>query len=76
MLADCNIVSKVCSNYDLDTYLHYWFLVNSRTFYYEFYDEKPPESHDDRIVMVPFMDYFNHADHGVSGSVWIVGDIG
>ena len=64
--ADWDFVSKAFPNPDADIYLYYWLIVNTRCFYYEFYDREPPEKHDDRMVMVPFMDYFNHSDQGVS----------
>ena len=64
-LADVRSVSEAFPHADLSKYRYYWSVVNTRNFYYEFYDQEPPKERDDRMVMVPFMDYFNHNDHGV-----------
>ena len=65
---DWALVSKAIPNADIEQYTYYWFVVNTRSFYYEFPDQKLPNLHDDRIVMVPYMDYFNHNEEGVSTS--------
>lgn len=60
-----SIVSRVFPQAQLQDYLYHWCIVNSRSFYWEIAGEKLPQDHDDRIVLVPFIDYFNHNDHGV-----------
>ncbi|KAK5998033.1 SET domain-containing 4-like protein [Cladobotryum mycophilum] len=46
-----------------EQFLHAWFVINTRTFYYETPEmEKYPE--DDRLALLPVADLFNHADTG------------
>ena len=51
---------------DMAEYLYFWLVVNTRSFYFEFHGQKRPISRDDCMVLCPFIDYFNHEDHGVS----------
>lgn len=60
------IVSKIFPERSFDEYVYFWLIVNTRSFYYEFAGAIVPEEHDDRMVLCPFIDYFNHSDHGVS----------
>lgn len=62
------VVSRVFPEASFEEYRYYWLVVNSRSFYWEFPGEKLPESHDDRMVLVPWADYFNHSDHGCNVS--------
>lgn len=64
--ADWEIVSNVFPDQNLSEYTYYWLIVNTRSFYFDALGGEPPESHDDRMVLCPFIDYFNHQDHGVS----------
>lgn len=50
---------------DWNSWAYYWFIVNTRSFFYESL-ERPPESWNDALALVPFADYFNHADNAVS----------
>ena len=50
----------------LEEYRYFWLLVNTRSFYYDLPLRLEPQTHDDRMILCPFLDYFNHADHGVS----------
>ena len=68
--ADWDIVSKVFPNHMLPEYTYYWLIVNTRSFYFEVSGSKPAKNHDDRMVLCPFVDYFNHNDHGVSFFYW------
>ena len=61
-------VSKAFPEENFEVYRYYWFVVNSRSFYWEFPGEKLPESHDDRMVLVPWADYFNHNGEGCNVS--------
>ena len=64
--ADWDIVSRVFPKETLSAYTYFWLIVNTRSFYFEVSGEKVAEDHDDRMVLCPFIDYFNHNDHGVS----------
>ena len=64
--ADWEIVSKVFPGQSLPEYTYYWLIVNTRSFYFEVSGMEATQNHDDRMVLCPFVDYFNHSDHGVS----------
>ena len=64
--ADWNLVSKVFPKQNLAEYIYYWIIVNTRSFYFEVSGKEAPQNHDDRMVLCPFVDYFNHNDQGVS----------
>ena len=71
-VADWNIVSKVFSDTDWENYAYHWLVVNTRSFYFELPDAtNAPQA--DRMVMCPFVDYFNHNDHGVSLQILVDG---
>ncbi|KAL6713566.1 hypothetical protein ACLMJK_009031 [Lecanora helva] len=63
---DWAVVSKVFVDRSLLHYTYYWLIVNTRSFYFDALGGHIPDCHDDRMVMCPFVDYFNHKDHGVS----------
>lgn len=63
---DWVIASKVFPVESLEKYRYYWLLVNTRSFYYDLSGPKYHQAREDRMVLCPFVDYFNHADHGVS----------
>ena len=63
---DWSIVKRVFPGANKDTFLYYWLVVNTRTFYYELPGLSGKRAKEDCMVMCPFIDYFNHADHGVS----------
>ncbi|KAK3394094.1 hypothetical protein B0H63DRAFT_555359 [Podospora didyma] len=50
-----------------DDYLYAWLLVNTRTFYHET-ERTKKLSRDDRMIMQPVADLFNHADQGCNVS--------
>ena len=64
---DWETVERVFSEADRDTYLYCWLVVNTRSFYFELPGLKETRPKEDHMVLCPFVDYFNHADHGVSG---------
>ena len=64
--ADWDIVSRVFPEKTLPVYTYYWLIVNTRSFYFEVPGTEAVQDHDDRMVLCPFVDYFNHNDHGVS----------
>ncbi|TQB68964.1 hypothetical protein MPDQ_002472 [Monascus purpureus] len=47
---------------DWETFSYYWFIVNTRSFYYVMPGNDPPEDRNDALALVPFADYFNHSD--------------
>lgn len=58
--------SKVFPGETLEKYRYYWLLVNTRSFYYDLPGAEYHQARQDRMVLCPFIDYFNHQDHGVS----------
>lgn len=64
--SDWEIVSRIFPDQTKPEYTYYWLVVNTRSFYFDLLGGSIPEDHDDRMVMCPFVDYFNHHDHGVS----------
>lgn len=66
---DWSIVERVVPDASKDTYMHYWLVVNTRTFYYELPGVNGKRPKEDRMVMCPYVDYFNHADQGVSRAI-------
>ena len=63
---DIATVQRQFPKLSVDRYRYYWLVVNTRTFYYELPNLKEKRSNEDRLVMCPFVDFFNHADEGVS----------
>lgn len=63
---DWGIVSKVFPDQTLAEYTYHWLIVITRSFYFEVSGREAPQNHNDRMVLCPFVDYFNHNDHGVS----------
>ncbi|KAL4918664.1 hypothetical protein BDW62DRAFT_200555 [Aspergillus aurantiobrunneus] len=47
---------------DWDTFCHNWLIINTRSFYYVSPGTGDPEDWNDAVGLVPFADYFNHAD--------------
>ena len=64
--ADWDVVSRVFPLETLPVYTYYWLIVNTRSFYFEVSGSEVAQNHDDCMVLCPFVDYFNHSDHGVS----------
>ncbi|KAL8645578.1 MAG: hypothetical protein Q9226_007239 [Calogaya cf. arnoldii] len=62
--ADWKKVGEALPNISFERYVHFWFLVSTRTFYFEMPNVKTHPPRNDRIVMCPFMDLFNHNDTG------------
>ena len=71
--ADWDIVSKVFPDETLPEYTYYWLIVNTRSFYFKVSGRTVVQDHEDCMVLCPFIDYFNHNDHGVS--LWIKSDL-
>ncbi len=68
MKKDWAIVSKTFPNSTLEKYTYHWLIINTRSFYYELLGAKIQPARKDRMVLCPFVDYFNHADHGCNVS--------
>lgn len=64
---DWDVVKKVFPSMTRYTYLYYWLIVNTRSFYHELSGTETTRPKNDRMALCPFADFFNHADHGVSG---------
>ncbi|KAJ2897090.1 hypothetical protein MKZ38_005000 [Zalerion maritima] len=58
-------VSSAFPGAERNEYLCHWFLVGTRTFYWETPSTKNL-SHDDQLALLPVADMFNHADVGCS----------
>ena len=65
---DWKVVSCALSTAKYNDFLYYWLIVNTRSFYYELPSKGKTQTRADRMALCPFVDYFNHADHGVSRS--------
>ncbi|KAJ5124732.1 uncharacterized protein N7515_008557 [Penicillium bovifimosum] len=47
---------------DWEMFSYHWLIVNTRSFYWVGKDQEAPEDPNDAMGLVPFADYFNHAD--------------
>ena len=63
---DWKVVSKTCPSAEFEQYRYFWLIVNSRSFFYDVPQDPEPQSHGDKMVLCPYLDYLNHADEGVS----------
>jgi len=63
---DWAAVSTAFPTLSYDVYLYHWFIVSTRTFYYTSpkIKSKKPLDRNDCLALIPFADYFNHADVG------------
>ncbi|KAL0261893.1 hypothetical protein SLS55_003326 [Diplodia seriata] len=66
-----------------DLFTYYWLIVNTRTFYWDYPTttrtgkqqvKRRKLAPDDCMALCPFMEYFNHADEGVSDNLLHPGD--
>jgi len=51
-----------------EEFSYHWLIVNTRSFYWVGEGQEIPEDPNDAMGLVPFADYFNHADVAVSAS--------
>ena len=65
MKRDWNDVRDIFPNTNFEAFQYNWLIVNTRSFYYDLPLRYKPKSNDDRMILCPFVDYFNHADDGV-----------
>ncbi|MCJ1469926.1 hypothetical protein MMC07_008570 [Pseudocyphellaria aurata] len=61
---DWAIASRAFPDETLEKYRYHWLLVNTRSFYYEPQGANYQQAREDRMALCPFVDYFNHQDHG------------
>lgn len=63
---DWTTVSTAFPTLSYDLYVYNWLIINTRTFYYTSpkIKNKKPLNRDDCLALIPFADYFNHADTG------------
>ena len=66
IVKDWKIVSKAYPSAGLEQYRYFWLIVNSRSFFYDVPQNPEPQNSGDKMVLCPYLDYFNHADEGVS----------
>ena len=62
---DWRVVARSFPDNTWEDYAYHWLVVNTRSFYFEL-PGATSTAYEDRMVMCPFVDYFNHNDHGVS----------
>lgn len=55
-------VIAVVPDTDWRTFSYYWLILNTRSFYWVAPDQEPPEDRNNAMGLLPFADYFNHAD--------------
>lgn len=59
-----NAVKATFPDTDVEMFLYYWIVANTRCFHYTPPDEEPPEDRNDAMALCPFADYFNHSEEG------------
>ena len=62
-------VSKVSPDASYGAYVYAWLIVNTRSFYYDLPLRLGARTRNDRIVLCPFVDLFNHSNHGVGHEI-------
>ena len=62
---DWRMVVKAFSDAIFKQYRYYWLLVNTRCFYCDLPALSEVQNREDKMVLCPFLDFFNHADQGV-----------
>lgn len=60
--ASWEIVVTVFPDTDWEVFTYHWLIVNTRCFFYLMPGQEVPEDRNEAMAMVPFADYFNHAD--------------
>ncbi|KAJ5692184.1 hypothetical protein N7462_001607 [Penicillium macrosclerotiorum] len=55
-------VTTIFPETDWRLFSYYWLIINTRSFYWVAEGEEPPNDRNDAMAMLPFADYFNHAD--------------
>lgn len=63
---DWQVVSRIFPGSKMEDYRYGWLLVNTRSLYCDGIGGKRFKSREERMVLCPFVDLFNHDDHGVS----------
>lgn len=63
---DWRFVSRVFPGRKLEEYRCGWLLVNTRSLYCDGLGGNRFSTSEERMVLCPFVDLFNHDDHGVS----------
>lgn len=61
---DWEFVSAALPTIAYADFMYYWFVVSTRTFYYTHPDMKKPRDANECLALIPFADYFNHAEVG------------
>lgn len=55
-------VTAAIPEIDWKSFSYHWLILNTRSFYWVAAGQEPPEDRNDAMAMLPFADYFNHAD--------------
>lgn len=55
-------VVTVFPDTDWEAFSYHWLIVNTRCFFYLIPGQDMPEDRNEAMAMLPFADYFNHAD--------------
>lgn len=63
---DWGVVSRIFPGSKMEEYRYGWLLVNTRSLYCDGLGGKKFSSREEKMVLCPFVDLFNHDDHGVS----------
>lgn len=63
---DWGVVSRIFPGRKMEEYRYGWLLVNTRSLYCGGLGGNKFRSREERMVLCPFIDLFNHDDHGVS----------
>ncbi|KAI9888771.1 MAG: hypothetical protein M1814_006276 [Vezdaea aestivalis] len=63
---DLSFFSRSFTSISPASYTYFWLLVNTRCFYYEDPESTAHIPRHDRMILCPFIDYFNHSDVGCS----------
>lgn len=58
-------VVSVFPDTDWRTFSYHWLIINTRSFYWLGAGQDRPEDRNDAMALLPFADYFNHADVAV-----------
>jgi hypothetical protein len=66
LMKDWHLVCRTQPNVTFEEYVYFWLIVNTRCLFYDFEKNPHPTRRDDCMCLCPYIDYFNHADKGVS----------
>jgi hypothetical protein len=62
--ADLAAAQRAFPEMNKPAFVQSWLVVNTRSFFYDLPLRRAPRVHEDKMILCPFIDYFNHADAG------------